>query len=215
MPGATDDDAVAHVRRTQAARRAATEQRLVDAATTLIAARGSRAVSIADVGRAAGYSRGIVTHQFGGKPGLLETVVLHAQNFEVPGAGSGSGLQQLTRLLGAYLKNLRDRAPASQAFLLMWTEALGGEPTLTALYAERDVGFRALLADLVRAGIDDHSIRADADPTTVALAIVGALRGIGLQLISGTVHQPALNLIAEQTITLIQNGLTHPDYAAR
>ena len=44
--------------------------------------------------------------------------------------------------------------------------------------------FRHLLADKVREGIGDGSVRADADPEAMAVSLVGLLRGIALQLIS-------------------------------
>ena len=40
------------------------------------------------------------------------------------------------------------------------------------------------LADKVREGIHDGSVRADADPEAMAVSLVGLLRGIALQLIS-------------------------------
>ena len=59
-------------RRTQEQRRAETERRVVDAATELIATSGSRRITLAQVGEAAGYSRGIVYHQFGSRERLVE-----------------------------------------------------------------------------------------------------------------------------------------------
>ncbi len=55
------------VRRTQEQRRAETERRVLDAAMTLIAAHGSRSITLAQVGEAARYSRGIVYHHFGSR----------------------------------------------------------------------------------------------------------------------------------------------------
>ena len=71
------DSAATAGRRTQQQRREETERRLVDAATSLFAERGSRSVSLADVGRLAGYSSGIVSHHFGSKQRLLAAVVQH------------------------------------------------------------------------------------------------------------------------------------------
>ena len=62
-------------RRSQQQRRSETEQRVLAAAMALIAERGSRGVSLAEVGRLAGYSSGIVSHHFGGKQQLLAAVV--------------------------------------------------------------------------------------------------------------------------------------------
>ena len=63
------------VRRTQAERTAETRRRVLDAAAALVASHGAHAVSLAAVGEAAGYSRGIVNHHFGSKEGLFDATV--------------------------------------------------------------------------------------------------------------------------------------------
>ena len=73
------------VRRTQAERRAETERRLIEATMEIIARDGVRAVTMAAVGEAAGYSRGIVNHQFGTRDGLMTAVAKAAQARFSPG----------------------------------------------------------------------------------------------------------------------------------
>jgi len=193
------------VRRTQQQRRAETERRVLDAAVALIAERGSRAVTLAEVGQAAGYSRGIVHAHFGSREQLLAAVVRDAQRFDVPEA-AGTGLQQLAALVRAYLANLALRRPAIGAFLLMWAESLASDPVLGPLFAERDQAFRADLAEVVRAGVADGSVRADADPEAVAVLLLGALRGIGMQQAGsgGPVAGPGM---VEQTVAVLVAGL--------
>lgn len=170
-------------RRTQRERREETERKVLEAATALIARHGSRALTLAKVGEAAGYSRGIVSHQFGNRDNLLRAVMRDAQTFTLPEEG-GSAADWLAALVRAYLRNVTKRGPASRAFLQMWSEAIAADPVLMPLYAEQDARFRRLLADKVREGIDDGSIRSDADPDALAVALVGLVRGIALQLIS-------------------------------
>jgi AcrR family transcriptional regulator len=195
-------------RRSQLERRATTERRVLDAAMRLIAQRGSRAVTLAEVGRAAGYSRGIVHAHFGSREQLLAAVVREAQRFDVP-AVEGDGLDRLTAGVVAYLDNLRRRAPATGAFLLMWAESVAADPVLGPLFAERDTTFRAALADQVRAGVADGSIRPDADPDAVAVALVGLLRGIGMQLTStsGDALHAAGSSVVEGAVALVRQGL--------
>src|SRR5690242_21557310 len=81
------------VRRTQEERRAETERRVLAAAMALIAAHGSRSVTLAEVGEAAGYSRGIVRHHFGSRERLLAAVMQDAPRFAAP-AYEGDGLEQ-------------------------------------------------------------------------------------------------------------------------
>ncbi|MFC5230782.1 TetR/AcrR family transcriptional regulator [Pseudonocardia zijingensis] len=170
-------------RRTQRERREETERRVLAAATALIAQHGSRALTLAEVGKAAGYSRGIVTHHFGSRENLLRAVMRDARTFTLPEPG-GSAADWLAEMVRAYLENVTSRRPSARAFLQMWGEAIAADPVLMPLYAEDDAGFRGLLADKVRDGIRDGSVRADADPEAMAVSLVGLLRGIALQLIS-------------------------------
>lgn len=183
-------------RRTQAERRAETRHRVLDAATRLVAAHGSRAVSLAAVGEAAGYSRGIVNHHFGSKGSLLEELIKHTQQFDVP-TDADTGLGRLTQLVEAYLGGLHERSPRSEAFLKLWTESTGAEPALAPLFAERDAWFRELLSQHIRAGISDGSVSPEADPEIAALALIGQLRGTAMLLFSTARDIPIEKVSAE------------------
>lgn len=171
------------VRRTQKERREQTERKVLAAATALIAQHGSRTLTLAEVGEAAGYSRGIVSHHFGSRENLLRAVMRDAQAFTLPGPADSTA-DWLAAAVRAYLKNVTSRRPAARAFLQMWGEAIAADPVLSPLYAEQDASFRRFLADKVREGIRDGSVRADADPEAMAVSLLGLLRGIALQLIS-------------------------------
>jgi AcrR family transcriptional regulator len=185
-------------RRTQEQRRAETERRVVDAAMALIARSGSRAVTLAEVGEAAGYSRGIVYHHFGSRERLLEAVVDEAQRFDVP-VYQGDGLDYLVRIIEAYLRNVVRRTPSARAFLQLWGEAIAADPVLAPLFARRDADFRQLLADVVRQGVADGSIRPDANPGAAAVLVVALVRGTGLQLIAEPPVRNVPALIREAT----------------
>ncbi|WP_372664343.1 TetR/AcrR family transcriptional regulator [Amycolatopsis kentuckyensis] len=185
-------------RRTQEQRRAETERRVLDAAMALIARSGSRAITLAEVGEAAGYSRGIVYHQFGSRERLLEAVLDEAQRFDVPGY-QGDGLDHLVRIVEAYLRNVVRRTPAARAFLQLWGEAIAADPALAPLFARRDADFRQLLANVVRQGVADGSVRPDANPAAAAVLVVALVRGTGLQLIAQPPVRGVPALIREAT----------------
>ena len=170
-------------RRSQADRRAETRERVLDAATTLVAAHGSRAVSLAAVGAAAGYSRGIVNHHFGSKAQLLEELIKHTQTIDVS-RESPTGLTRLTDFAESYLRGMHERSPRSEAFLKLWTESAGAEPSLKPLFAERDARFRETLIRHLHDGVADGSIRPDVDPQATAVVIIGLLRGTALMAFS-------------------------------
>src|ERR1700728_2597393 len=129
-------------RPTQAQRRAETERRVLDAAMTLIASHGSQSVTLAEVGEAAGYSRGIVHHHFGSRERLLAAVMEDARRFAVP-PYEGDGLDQIAKIVAAYLRNVADRSPSARAFLQLWGEAIAGDPVLVPLFARQDAEFRS------------------------------------------------------------------------
>jgi AcrR family transcriptional regulator len=184
------------VRRTQAERRAETRRRVLDAATSLVATHGSRAASLAAVGEAAGYSRGIVNHHFGSKARLLEELIKHTQQFDVP-TDAPSGLGRLTQFVETYLNGMHERPARSKAFLKLWAESAGAEPALAPLFAERDAWFRDFLAQLVREGVDDGSIGRQVDPGFAAVTLIGQLRGTAMMLFSTARDVPVAEFAAD------------------
>ena len=67
----------APVRRTQEERTALSDGRMVEAAIALIVENGLSGTTLAAIGERAGYSRGLATHRFGSKAGLLAYVYEH------------------------------------------------------------------------------------------------------------------------------------------
>lgn len=194
-------------RRTQAERRAETERRVLEAALRLIARQGSRATSLAQVGAEAGYSRGIVTHQFGSRDELLARAARYAQAaIEAPQTGA-RGLERLLVTVRAYLDDVGRLSDSTRAFLQMWAEAVTSEPGLRQTFLERDAHFRELLAALVSEGVAHGSIRADADPAGTAAALVAQLRGTGLQLML-TGDATAYAASGAALLELLMRGLT-------
>ncbi|MFC5142694.1 TetR/AcrR family transcriptional regulator [Actinomycetospora rhizophila] len=168
-------------RRTQQERREHTETALVAAAAEIVVEAGVRALTLARVGERAGYSRGIVTHHFGSKQGLVDALARSIQVGFVPGLEDRPpGLGRLLALVDGYLHAVSALGTANRAFLLLWAEA-ATTPELAETFRDRDRGFRADLRVDIDAGVAAGEIRADADPEAVAVALVGQLRGIGMQ----------------------------------
>jgi AcrR family transcriptional regulator len=88
--------------RTQAERRAETERRVLEATMAIIAERGVRAVTISAVGEAAGYSRGIVNHQFGTRQALMAAVAETVQSRFAPDPGGVTGRERVIAMAGGY-----------------------------------------------------------------------------------------------------------------
>ena len=68
-------EATAANRLTQADRSALSERRTLEAAVELMGERGFEKTTLAAIGEAAGYSRGLATHLFGSKADLFAEVI--------------------------------------------------------------------------------------------------------------------------------------------
>lgn len=176
-------------RRTQAERRAAARDRLLQAAAELIAECGLAAVTLAQVGERAGYSRGIADHHFGTKAALIEELISQVeQEFAAataPVRSLDASVDELVTTSSIFIGMLADLPPIHRAFLVLWASAVADDE-LRPRMAASDATFREAVAAIVERGqargeVDD-SLAAD----TFAVMLLGQLRGLALQhLIAG------------------------------
>jgi len=172
-------------RRTQAERVAESDGKLLSAALRLIGERGYRGTSLAAIGEAAGYSRGLVHERFGSKAGLLWALVeriLRIWNRD----GRELGLAGLTGLdaLAGMVDNHRravEEGRGIRAFYALMFEAFGPTPELVTEFRELHRVFRADIERAIREGVDAGTIRADVDAPAQAALLLGALRGLAFQ----------------------------------
>lgn len=198
---------MSHTRRTQAARRAETERRVLEATMAIIAERGVHAVTAAAVGEAAGYSRGIVNHQFGTRQALLSVVAETVQSRFDPNPEGRQGREHVCSLVERYLSSLHSDPQDIRVFLRLLTAAISGEePGLQKIFAERDAHFRQHVTEALAEGRRDRSVRADLDPAATASVIVGQLRGIALQLQLAP-EFIALDALVEDAVQLVDRAL--------
>ncbi|WP_295546360.1 TetR/AcrR family transcriptional regulator [uncultured Pseudacidovorax sp.] len=169
-------------RLTQAERRALAERRILDAALELVARRGSVRMTLAEVGEAAGYSRGLPAHRFGSKTGLLQRVVLNigarfeARRLALP--QHRPGLDAVRSLVSTYFVRDDTRWIETRALLVMMTEGFMEDSELNPYIGEYIRSSISRLEQHIRDGIALGEIRADIDPTTAATLLLGALRGV-------------------------------------
>jgi AcrR family transcriptional regulator len=180
--------AVKAERRSQTQRRDEAEQRLLAAAVRLVGERGLERITLAEVGEAAGYSRGLPAHYFGGKDGLVVALASHlVESFGRALEQSEDhrpGLDRLLGMVGFYLGSA-GRTPAATRALFV----LLGEGLSNALVTERLAQLNARSAKAIemnlRAGIAAGDVRKDVDAKSQALLILASLRGaVGLWLLA-------------------------------
>jgi AcrR family transcriptional regulator len=173
-------------RRTQAERTATASRRMIRAAIRLIARQGYTRTTLAQVGREAGYTGGLVSHHFGSKEGLLRALVERAagrfyQDQLLAATRGKSGLDALCASMDTYLDELVVREEYMRALYVLMGESLGPVAEINEVFAELNRGFRRSARAWIREGMDAGEIRADLDPDAEAAVFVGMLRGVATQ----------------------------------
>jgi AcrR family transcriptional regulator len=173
-------------RRTQAERSASSEKGLLVAALELIAKRGFRASSLQAIGERAGYSRGLVSHRFGSKEGLLRELVTHmverwGKEVRDPVVGNRVGAHALTAVAGVHREAIERTPEAVRALYMLLFESLVDMPDLRGEMASLDQRLREGTERRLRAGVKAATVRADVDIPAQATLFLAVLRGITLQ----------------------------------
>lgn len=196
-------------RRSQAERRDQAEQRLLAAAIKLVGERGLERITLAEVGEAAGYSRGLPAHYFGGKDGLIVALAAHLiDRFGRALEHSEHHARGLERLLGIaafYLDSAgRDPTGARALFVLL------GEGLSNGLVTERLAQLNARSAKSfevnLRAAIAAGEVRRDIDVKAQAMLILAGLRGaVGLWLMAPAAID--LDAVRDEFIAALRRSL--------
>jgi len=169
-------------RRSQTERRAESDRRILNAAMKLIARNGAARTSLADIGIAAGYSRGLPAERFGTKVQLLKTLVDSMDawfSVRVQAALDGKhGLDAVLARAAAHLEGAISSPIATMALHSLYVEALNVVPELRPHMAALSEGYRQAFAKHLREGQRLGQIRRDVNCNHQASIIIGALRGL-------------------------------------
>jgi len=172
-------------RRTQTQRREQAERRLLDAALAIVARTGTVRLTLAAVGLAAGYSRGLATHRFGNKAGLLRALAAHItatfQDQMRAAPKRRSGIDAIRGNIEVYFGRTDRQWTTTRALLVMMTEGLMDQTGLQADMAAYNRQALTLFEAHMRAGIAKGEIRADIDPVAASVMLLGTLRGVMMQ----------------------------------
>jgi AcrR family transcriptional regulator len=173
-------------RRTQEGRRNEAEQRLLAAAAELIGEIGPAAVTLANIGERAGYSRGLATHHFGSKGAmmqrLVDTVTEEFQRSIFLEHQADSSTDQLLGLIDTYFLALADLKPVNRARLVLWADAVATpSPDVRAAMIAADRQFRSALVDGVARGVAAQEFSDDVDADGLATVVIAMLRGVALE----------------------------------
>lgn len=171
--------------RTQVERRAEAEMRLLATARELIARRGWTGTTLAEVGEAAGYSRGLAGHYFGSKTGLLRAITQQINNsfFEElkKAPPVAPGLEAVVSFVSVYLGRSDPEWTNTRALLLLMTEALLDDSENSDQMVKYNTSVLDYLEENIRIGIANGEIDRSISPRVCAEFVLGSLRGMMLQ----------------------------------
>lgn len=211
---------VPQLRRTQAERRARSEEALLDAAARLIADHGVERSSLAGIGAHAGVSRNLPTHHFGNKDALVARLAARAQDrisVELRKsmqrrygrrADELSGLEIVGHMVDGYLDLFSDPSPELRALLVMWGATFAANAAVDGMVEAERRSYDGL-AGVIRDGQADRSVRPDVDPIATAVLLLGTIRGVaGLLLTDSALVD--MNKVRATCRSLIDTGLANP-----
>ena len=170
-------------------------KRILDAAWTLIAARGHHRVRIADVAEAAGTSSAAVHYHFDDKETLLDEALRHNVELALRPAGADAGRPRRSRRAAAPAPRAADaRGPGPGAGVVDLDAGLerGGPrrpAAATSTPAAQDRWYRTVLMTLRerRAG---RGVPRDGDPALRARQLTALVDGLGIGVMTGAATPP-------------------------
>ncbi len=185
MTVSTHETEPAVPRRSQASRRSESDRRMLRAAARLIARRGVAGTSLADVGVAAGYSRGLPVERFGSKLGLIGTLLEATdawfQAHLVRILEGKSGLPALRLRLEAHLGSIERSRSATAALYSIYMESLCVMPELKPAVIDFTNRWRVGLAAHLREAQAAGHVHKDIDCMAEAGFLLAAMRGLMIQ----------------------------------
>ena len=210
---------------------------MLEAALALVAQRGSVRMTLAEVGQAAGYSRGLPAHHFGSKAGLVHALAGYiGERFgqqRARGAKPAPGLAALLGNIHFYFSRRGGAWTATRAVMVMLSEGSLATPPVTpvtnpathpgAIEAAAADGLRQEVAGYnrsalawfehhLRIGIAQGEIAADTDPALTAVILLGAMRGVMQQwLVDPQIPLPA---VRDRLLHIVAQVLRPADPAA-
>lgn len=178
----TDPQPEASVPLTQAERTAASDRAMIDAAKALLLERGVEKTTLAAIGERAGYSRGLASYRFGTKAGLFDAVCRSISrrwlDFLAARVGEASGIDAMCTALDSFFEFITEYPRDAQVLQILYGAA--ASPDARYRRTSADIHKRQMddVADWVRSGIADGSIRDDADPDSIAAQYIAYISGM-------------------------------------
>ncbi len=164
---------------------------IVQAATEVFAAKGYRAATMAEIGQTAGIGKGTIYLYFPSKQDIFLAVFeayasgMVEQFKKAEAVAHQDGAAELLRRLNRLaVEALVEMQPIYSLVLEFWSVASLEElkEVLGIKFRRMYTQFRALIAGLIRRGIESGEFCPEVDAEAVASMYIGAIDGLGLQI---------------------------------
>lgn len=180
--------------RTQAERTAESDARMLDAAVRLIVERGADGATLKDVGKLAGYSRGLASYRFGSKASLFSFIVRAVGEDWLRQLGEAVankvGLDAIYAATDAHYRFVLEAADRIRAFYILWFNSIGPDPELKQVIANIHERRQRDVEAWIQSGIEAGTVRDDADVRGTAEQFCAAIIGIVYQwLVTPDAHE--------------------------
>jgi len=168
---------------TQAERRARSERLIVEATAVLLGQRGVLATTLADIGEAAGYSRGLPAHLFGSKENLLARAAREMRNDGLLNLAPDGGINALLEAFLSWLVLVSRDSKRARALRVLLSDGILGDardnrPALFAVVRELDQETRRHVRHFLEVAIQRAEIRPDVNVDAQAAIILATIRGL-------------------------------------
>lgn len=173
------------IRRTQAQRRAESEDRLLTAAAEIIAGEGYLALTLERVGERAGFSRGLASRKYGSKDGLIEALIRRAsasvhEQVDRAVADAADPLDKVLVLFDRFFELVLSDVTV-RAYFVLFGALIANRLDVFAVFDEIQQKFGNRIAEMVRAAQATGAARADVPAEHAAFMVGSLLAGISME----------------------------------
>ncbi|MEP3245369.1 MAG: TetR/AcrR family transcriptional regulator [Sneathiella sp.] len=181
-------------------RRQDSDARIIQAAIDLFASQGYQRTTLVQIGNLAGYTGTLISNRFGSKEKLLRAVLSYILNrfedensIDIPAerlASEGLGGSQtfvtdrLLQFVASYFRDVSDQEGRIRALYVIMGEALGSLPEIEDEIIRVNHVFRNQIQTFLAEGVRRGEFAAAFNIDAAALAIVGLLRGVAMQILT-------------------------------
>lgn len=155
---------------------------MLNAAVRLILERGTEKTTLQAIGEKAGYSRGLATYRFGSKAGLFDAVCKAISrrwlDYLEEDVGNKTGIEAMCAALDSFFQFVSDFPREARVLQILYCGAGGPKSEYRQTAVNIHQRQQDDVAEWVRAGQRDGTVRRDADPRSVAVQYIAYISGM-------------------------------------